>query len=667
MKNLLSSIRHKSQEPSPKFMFLPFAIILLVSLGVYLNTLSNGFVYDDNAQVLQNGLIRDIRYIPDIFSGSAQAFLKGITSNYYRPLMNMFYMLSYYLFGLKAWGFHLVNMVFHAANSVMVFLLAERLIAPSAACENGVDNSPPLHSRVPALIAALLFATHPIHTEAVSWIAGVPDLTFTLFCLLSFYLYIRSENHFGFGYLGSVFFFLVAALCKETALVLPIIIITYDCLYEKEEKNPVAPLKRVGPYLAVAGVYFVVRLHALGGVAPLTRHTELSTYQYVINIFPLFAGYLEKLLLPIHLNAHYVLHPIRSLSEPRGLLAVLVTAIFIVCCVVAIKKSRATALGFLLVLIPLLPVFYIRGLGENTFAERYLYLPSFGFVLLVGLAIRWASGRFPRAVAGLLVLCIVCAGLYSLGTIRRNAVWKDDYTLFSDTVKKSPDGFIPHDKLGNVLLSRNETDRAIEQFKIALSLNLDDLWAYSGLGRAYLRKGMWDQAIQELQFALMLKQDTPEDHFNLGQAFMGKGLPERAAEEYQAALNLNPSFTAAHYFLGTAYEKMELAAKAAQQYALCSRQDPKAAYDEYNKGLDLFDKGARKEAIEHYQTALRLDPNFADAHNNLGTAYGSLGAIDKAIEQFRIAVKLKPDNEAYRQNLAKARQMEKAGRTSEER
>ncbi len=218
MKRLISPILDSLRAPALKASLLPFiTVVVLVSAGVYANTLSNDFVYDDRSQVLENRLILDFRYLPDIFTRSAWSFQSApVISNYYRPMMNVIYMLNYYIFGLTPWGFHLVNILFHAGNSVLVFLLTARLLrdAPDRVSETG---GRPVSANIPPFIAALLFATHPVHTEAVAWVAAVPELSFTLLYLLSFYLFIGSAAAFSGKYVLSVVLFFVAAFCKENS------------------------------------------------------------------------------------------------------------------------------------------------------------------------------------------------------------------------------------------------------------------------------------------------------------------------------------------------------------------------------------------------------------------------------------------------------------------
>jgi len=193
---------------------LPILIILLVSFGIYFNALFNGFVYDDKLQVLDNRWIKDLNHIPDMFSKSVWSFQgETIISNYYRPLMHLFFMLNYYIFGLRPWGFHLLNILFHTGVSILVFVNASRLLrAPSNSSQLGEQGfvgsllSPPF-------VGALVFATHPIHTEAVAWVSGVPELSYTFFFLLSLYLYMRFEEGMKGMYPLSLLSFSIATFC----------------------------------------------------------------------------------------------------------------------------------------------------------------------------------------------------------------------------------------------------------------------------------------------------------------------------------------------------------------------------------------------------------------------------------------------------------------------
>jgi tetratricopeptide (TPR) repeat protein len=526
------------KNPGLQKLFMIF-VIIAVSLAVYLNALSNGFVYDDKAQVTENIWIKDVKNIPEIFTSSAWGFQQDpVVSNYYRPLMHLIFMGNYYIFGLNPLGFHLVNIIFHVAVSGLVFILLLRLLKPFT-----------VTSFLPPFIASLLFATHPIHTEAVTWVSGVTELSYTFFLLLSFYFYIRDGEGLKIGYLLSVALFFLSTLCKETALVLPVILIGYDYSLGKAGRPLIRQIRRYIPFFVIAGIYLILRFIALGGLAPQPPRFELSAYEYAINVFPLFAQYLWKLILPINLNAFYVLHPIKSIFELKGIISVIVTIAFASVAFLAFKKSKTAFIALLFTALPLIPVLYIPGVGEHVFTERYLYLPSFGFVILAALLIHRAKDYSPKAALSLALVFILIAGLYSMQTVRRNYIWKDDFILFTDTVKKSPDSAIAHYNLGVEFFREGYVVKAIDHYQIALRLGFGNAKLHTALGRAYAVEGLSDKAINHYKIAIQLKPDFVDAHFNLGLAYLGKSYTDDARRELELVLRLYPSYHDARKFL----------------------------------------------------------------------------------------------------------------------
>lgn len=478
-------------------------IVLLVSFAVYFNALFGDFVYDDQQQIVNNPWITDISNIPTIFSRSVWSFQPGLSTwNYYRPLMHIVYMLNYHVFGLNPWAFHLVNILFHCGASVLVFLIIRRFLPEHRGTTSPVYLSPPF-------FAAMLFASHPIHTEAVSWIAGLPDVAFTFFYLLSFYLYMLFRDGDKRTYLLSILSFSVATLFKEPALTLPIILIAYDYQLRQSDETLLAGIKRYIPFIAVSGIYLFVRHYALGGFVPLESYAELSTYQFIINVFPLFREYLTSLLWPFNLNFWHTFHPISTLSEANGIISMAVTFIFIVAALAAYKKNKMVFFGLLLLIIPLLPAFYIKGISGKPYAERYLYLSSVGYVLLLAILSSWAQEKLPRAAKSITIVVMVIVGLYTVGTINRNNVWKDNFHLWSDTVRKSPDCAIAHNELASAYAAQDQLDEAIAEVQTALQLKPGSANGHISLGNLYAAQGQLDRAIAEYETALRLK---PNDY-----------------------------------------------------------------------------------------------------------------------------------------------------------
>ena len=344
--------------------------------------------------------------------------------------MHVIYMFNYYIFGLRPWGFHLVSILFHAGVSVMVFVIILKLLAEfPAAPERERGATQVRGSHLVAFTAAVLFAAHPIHTEAVTWVAALPELTFTFFLLLSLYYYLFSGPHLDRRYIMSLGFFFLGLLCKETAMVLPVIIAAYDYASGRFSRSGLSQAKRYVPYLIIAAVYLLMRTHALGDFVRQRQHAELGVYLTVINVFPLFSQYLGKLLVPVNLSVFHVFHPETSIITAKEILGVLVTIAFIALVFIASKKDSLFFFGLLVLAIPLLPALYIPALGENVFAERYLYLPSFGFVLLLAMTLSRSAIHLPEKAYGFALPSAVLIGIYAFATISMNSTWRDNYSL----------------------------------------------------------------------------------------------------------------------------------------------------------------------------------------------------------------------------------------------
>ncbi len=597
-----------------------FTIIVgVVAFGVYVNALFNDFVMDDYHLILGNYYLKNITHVPDIFFSNFWSFAGGHT-NYYRPLVHLIWMLCYHIFGPNALAFHMVNVLFHTGVSLLVFSITRRLLQKTA-------DSTSSSSDFPAFVVAILFASHPIHVEAVTWVAAAIDGAYSFFYLMAFYLYLRSTEDdppLRWTLYVSAFSFFLATLCKEPALTFPFVLLAYDLTCRRKTSGVMAFVKRQTPYFVALGGYLALRITALRGFAPVRKETGLTAYQYFLNVMVLFAQYLEKLLFPVNLNNWHVFSPLYSLRTVRGVTTVLIVLAFSILLMISQRRMKLGAFGLWVIVIPLLPALYIPGLMqglENAFSERYLYLPSFGYVLFLGALTEWVGRkRSSNEALTLALTLLILISLYGVGTINRNRVWKDSRSLWSDALKKSPNNPEPYNVLGDVLRLENRVEEAVEYYKMGLRLRPNSPHIHANLGASYAKLGQVDQAIRHLEGAIRLMPVYAEAYNNLGVVYIQKGQMNAAIEQFQAALRLRPSLASAHH----------------------------------NLGLALSNVGEIDKAVEHYEAALRLDPDYADAHVNLGITLGEKGNLDMAIEHFQMAMKLNPNDAGTLQNLANA-------------
>ncbi len=394
----------------------PVAIVLL-AVALHWSLLDKGFVSDDLSQVLNNPYLRSPRSLGQIFSSHVWSF-RGPEekSNYYRPMMHLLYMACYGLFGLESAGFHAANLLFHAGCSLLVFYLGRALGAAWCAGPS-------------ALLAALLFAVHPVHTEAIAWIAAVTELSYAFFFLLSVYLYVRGRP------VWSAAVALLALLSKETALMLLPLLVVYEHWFRKPGGG-----RAYLYHLAPLAIYFALRTWALGGLVMVTNPFSQSLSSHVYSTVYLTGIYLSRLVAPapFHLGGHLggqLQGQLQGMLDPASSLpnwGFLLCSALVACLAGAAAwlRWRGQGLWFagLWVVLLLVPVLYpFRVVGANYFAERYLYLPAVGFCWIVAALFR------ARPVACVLLLLNFC-----LLTYYRSADWRQDIRVFVVSLQPAP-------------------------------------------------------------------------------------------------------------------------------------------------------------------------------------------------------------------------------------
>jgi len=565
--------------------FLPLFVFIAAALP-YLNILPNGFLADDHFLVETNPWIKDIRHLPDIFRSEMWGFSQT-SSNYYRPVVHVLYMLGYRLFGPDAWGFHLMSILFHAGTSAMVFIVCRALFKTQEG-DRGLG--------VP-LMASVLFAFHPVHTEAVAWIAALTEPAYSFFFLVSFYFYMRAGRESGpnerqkgifFGF--SLLFFALALFSKEPAILLPLAIAAYDIFVLKEKFARRA--RSYIPYFVIIAFYLLLRANALNGMLPWNAHEEMGLGELFPAIIFFLAKYIGKLAFPFGLNSFY---GIIKYSPAQLALSALVSAGLTVLLIISLKKSAKVFFLMLFALLPLLPAFYIRGICGNTFAERYLYLPSAGFLMLAGLGLERLRGR-PRwkkpASAGFISIALLFGAL----TIARNPVWENDYTLWGDVVGKSPHEPVAHRNYGIQLSKRGLSDAAIRHFMIVLSMYPSDPETHHNLGRAYTARNRLEEALQEYRISHSMLPELFDTNYELGAVLLKLGRYQESVPYMEAALRLKPGDPDANLSLGVALYHTKKFGEAERELRRCLYLDRENHAVHYMLGLTLREMGSEEEA-----------------------------------------------------------------------
>ncbi len=529
---------------SPKY-FRVMAILLLISASVipYINTLSNNFVFDDKVCIIQN---KEIREPSNLF----------IFMQRPRGVKYITHLVEYQIWGLEPFAYHAVNIVLHMFCTISLYVLLVMIIS----------------GRLIPLIAGLLFAAHPIHTEAVAFISGRTDLLAALFFLWAFIFYLMKNNSLLF-YLLSLLSFILALFSKEGAVVsLPVMIIIHDIFFTKPGKGRLSGnILYYVPYGLIL-IAFILYLRFILVIHPASPEPEISGL-FLHKSFPVFfytganafLVYIRLLFLPVNLNAEHVLALSFSLFDLRVIVSLASLILFLVFTFMAYRLSKTVAFGmtwFFITLLPLLNLLF--PVTPYFVAERYLYLPSVGFCLIAALTCKRFSNidvpqytlYLSKAVAFIILTGILY--LYSGMAINRNFDWVSDYALWSKTVKQSPGSSRAHNNLGVAYAEKGMIPEALTEFKTALKYDPHYQIAYSNLGESYRKKGMWDLAISSYEKALMINPRNTSVMNNLGNVYSTVGKFDLAIDIYNKALRINPGHAQLHINLDLANRKKAL-------------------------------------------------------------------------------------------------------------
>ncbi len=636
--------------------------VALVAAFSYANTLSNGFALDDIRAIVENPLIRDLGNVGEVFRtnywGAGIPGVTGIDPGLYRPLTVLTYLLTYQVWGLEPGAYHAMNVVLHAAASVLVFVVALDILGSVAA----------------GLAVAAIFAVHPIHTDAVASVVGRAEVLATLFFLLALWLARRARRGesesapatrkplgvVSAALIVGVLYFL-GLLAKETAVTLPALMLLDDWLHRDELLRSHGTTMRV---LAVRYVplgvgllaYLALRSHAVGTHAEWLGFVGVSTGQRILTASRVLLEYVALFVFPRVLRADYWTADVpiaHSLFEPLVLASVVVWIAIAVLAATRMRRDRPFLLSvgwFFITILPVSNIFISIGVAK---AERILYLPSVGLCLLVGWGyLKLASGARATWIPATAVAAIILA--LGLRTLRRNIDWKDNLTLALATLEASPRSPLMNAVAGKEYANRGDLERATRYSEVVVQETPNVAQGHLQLGKLFLDRGFMARGVTEYQEALRLDPSNVEAHNNLGVIFLRTQQPDSAIPHFQASARANPNNAEPHINLGIVYSGVNRLPEAETELATALRLNPNSVEAHINLGTVYLSAKRLDDALTQFKTAVDLNPKGPEAHNNLGYVYLEKGQLAEAISQFRTALGLKPDYANARANLDRA-------------
>jgi Flp pilus assembly protein TadD len=589
---------------------LPAAVLLAATFAVYASALGHDFLInlDDGNYVVGNEAIRGLTW-----EHLKDAFTRFYVGNY-APLHIISYMADYTLWGLRPAGFLFTNVLLHALNGLLFYFLLERMSG----------------RKLWGFLAAFIFLFHPVQVESVAWISQRKNLLALFFFLAAFHSYLSYRTK-GAGqgrlyYALSVATFILSLLSKSVAVILPLVLFLYDLCYLRKDERKSWLVDKI-PYgiaaAAMAVVTIVSQSHELGGGR--VSYYGGSPLYTALTMPTVFVRYLALLLWPAHLSVLY-LPPLKTGIDAAVLSSGFVLVLLAVLGWLLYRRKRAFSFWFALFFIGFLPVSQIVPL-VTLMNDRYMYFPMLGaaaFFSATALAvIDRLSGYWRILAAGALWLLLL---LLPWRSWERLAVWRNDVTLWTDTVAKEPDSEDAWYNLGKSYYDAGQKDSALAAYSRALVINPAAKDVLNNIGGIYMEKGEILTARPFLVEAVTYDPEYFNGLLNLGTNYFLSGEFQNAEMTFQKALALRPRSARVLSSLGDVYLSMRKLDRADEYYEKAVQLGGRNANLEFNRARVEALRGRSGEALKLLESALHL--GYRDLENiRKDSALDSLRAL----------------------------------------
>ena len=627
-------------------------ILAILAILIYSNTFHADFAFDDEQYIVQNPAIKNFNYFLEPLSVLELTNIPAnLRYNFITRIAAYFtFALNYHIHGLNVTGYHVVNLLIHIINALLVYFFIRLLFRTPffSNVRQRLKSAPFLTPDVFALFSALIFVSHPVQTQAVTYITQRLASLATLFFLLSLLSYVKSRISgtgavkyvlYGISLLSAV----TAMLIKEISFTLPVLILLFEILFmsEKYWKRAVLLLPFALTMLIIPTTILMaqdsISIDAIDqSMNILASSPDMDRMDHLFTQFRVIVTYIRLLFFPLNQNLDYD-YPVYNSFFALPVFFSFLFLVFLFCMgVYALYRSnkesgdksyahRLIGLGILWFFMTLSVESSIIPIKDIIFEHR-LYLPSVGFIIAIMAAItllaQKANNR--RAVNVMAAVIIVISLLLGGAAYARNRVWKNNIVLWEDVIKKSP-------------------------FKVRPHINL---------GLAYYEKGRIDDAISTYLRAIDIQPDA-EALYNLGTAYDKKGRIDDAISAYLRAIQMQPNFAQAHNNLGILYGREGHMDKAMNEFLMTIQIDPNHAKAHNNLGILYGMQGHTDKAVKEYLTAIQISPDFQEAHYGLGAAFMTQGRIQEAVREFETVLNLNPNHAGARKNLDMILRMKK--------
>jgi protein O-mannosyl-transferase len=600
---------------------IPVAIAL-VTIVAFLPVLDNGFVaWDDDKNFVENPHFRGL--------GLEQLHWMWTTFHmgHYVPLSWMTLGFDYELWGMNPTGYHLTNLLLHAASAVVVYFIARTVLRSSI---GEAAKTASLRVELAAAFSALFFAVHPLRVESVAWATERRDVLSGLFYFSSILVYLRSRSDSATrrSYWAAIALFVCALLSKATSMSVPAVLLVLN----------VYPLRRLGgnagwwnvaakcvyaeliPFAVLAAATAMLSIVALHPPSQLGIVAKLAVSAYSL-VF-----YLAKTFVPVGLSPLYEMPQHVVPTDARFIVSVVIVLGLAAMAWLLRRRWPSVTTALVLFFIVTLPMLGVVQNGPQIAADRYTYFAAPALAVLLGAGFLALLRSKSLASGGATIVVLALCAL----TWQQSRVWHDSETLWSRVLDVDSESSIAHSAMSNVLYRENRVEQAMAHSKRAVTIAPNYPEALNGLGVGLAREGRLSDAIEQYRRALAIRPNYDDAEANWGVTLVQQNDVAGAVEHYRRALAINPDNSNAQVNWGNALVRLNRPDEAITHYEAAARIRPDNAEAQHNWGVALAREGKYAEAIEHFRAALAIDPDHAEARAYLEQATRLLQGSPKA-------------------------------------
>lgn len=639
--------------------FLVCVFLAAATVVVYRPVCNHEFVmYDDNTYVTENEHVKKGLTCENV----RWAFTHSCASNWH-PLTWFSHMMDVEIYGMNPGGHHFTNIVIHAADSVLLFVVFEYMTGALWAS---------------AFIAAM-FALHPLHVESAAWVAERKDVLSTLFMIMTMGTYAVYVRRGGAArYISVLILFALGLMSKPMLVTLPFVLLLFDYWplerarfgaddFESggitagvERRSLSYLIKEKIPFFAMSAISSVVTFivqKTSGAMVPIEYfNLRIRTANAIVS----YIGYIWHMLWPVKLAVLYP-HPGDNMSAGTAVGSAAVLIVLTVCFVYFGTRRKYLLVGWLWYVGVLVPVIGLVQVGAQAMADRYMYMPMTGLLIIIAWSVWELSERLTGRKVILATLAAAVIFASTVLTIRQIRYWKNSMILFEHTIAVSPEASDIRNNYANFLKDEGRYDEAIKNFRIVLAQKPNMAEPYYNLGNTFRKMDRIEEAIENYKKAIKFKPDFVEAYYNLGTTSAQVGRLDEAFAAFQKALELKPKDAEILSGMGLLFAQKGQFDKAVEYYKKAIEADQEYVVARGRMGLALASLGKFEEALEQCRIVLQSRPNDMEMWRNSGILLEKLDRINEAMEYYRKALSIKP-NDAQVQELLKAAIAKKQGK-----